>query len=78
MIVGWTCRKQIAAALSIMEAEFSSASHEGQELLKLRELLTESEYKIKFPMSMEINNQRQSVNWKMKKSRRLRSTLTSS
>nr|CCA23665.1 hypothetical protein ALNC14_098090 [Albugo laibachii Nc14]CCA25326.1 hypothetical protein ALNC14_114700 [Albugo laibachii Nc14] len=41
MIVGWTCSKQASVSLSTREAEFTSASLAGQELLGLRELLTE-------------------------------------
>ena len=57
MIVGWTCRKQAAVAMSTTEAEFASASHAGQELLGLRELLTELKFDVVLPMMMEMDNQ---------------------
>uniref|UniRef100_A0AAV1VLU9 LAGLIDADG endonuclease n=1 Tax=Peronospora matthiolae TaxID=2874970 RepID=A0AAV1VLU9_9STRA len=41
VIVHWICKKQTGVSLSTMEAEFTSASHVGRELLGLRELLKE-------------------------------------
>nr|CCA27920.1 AlNc14C833G12557 [Albugo laibachii Nc14] len=40
-----------------MEVEFTSASHARQELLGLRELLTELKFEMMLPMTMEMNNQ---------------------
>ena len=40
-----------------MEAEITSASHAGQELLGLRELLSELGFVVEFPMKMGMDNQ---------------------
>ncbi|KAG3020708.1 hypothetical protein PC121_g410 [Phytophthora cactorum] len=38
-IVQWICKKQTGVALSTMEAEFTSASHVGCDLLGMRQLV---------------------------------------
>nr|CCA27596.1 AlNc14C580G12211 [Albugo laibachii Nc14] len=43
--------------MSTMEGEFVSASHAGQELLGLRELLAELVFNVALPMMMELDNQ---------------------
>nr|CCA16773.1 PREDICTED: similar to retrotransposon protein putati [Albugo laibachii Nc14] len=40
-----------------MEAEFTSASHSGQELLGLREIIVELGINVELPMQIEIDNQ---------------------
>lgn len=56
-IVQWICTKQTGVSLSNMEAEFTSASHVGRELLVLRELINEIELWIADPMNMLMDNQ---------------------
>uniref|UniRef100_A0AAV1T532 Integrase catalytic domain-containing protein n=1 Tax=Peronospora matthiolae TaxID=2874970 RepID=A0AAV1T532_9STRA len=57
VIVHWICKKQTGVSLSTMEAEFTSASHVGRELLGLRELLKEIGLPVTEPMSMLMDNQ---------------------
>lgn len=57
MKVGWKCRKQASVSLSTMEAEFTSASHAGQQLLGLSELIIEVGINVELPIQMEIDNQ---------------------
>ena len=57
MVVGWMCGRQASVTLLTMEEEFTSASHAGQDLLGLRELLTELEIEVELPMNVEMDNQ---------------------
>ncbi|CAI5711694.1 unnamed protein product [Peronospora destructor] len=57
VIVQWICKKQTGVSLSTMEAEFTSASHVGRELLGLREMLKEIGLPVTEPMSMLMGNQ---------------------
>lgn len=56
-IVHWVCKKQTGVSLSTMEAEFTSASHVGRELLGLRELVRELHHVVSEPMHMHMDNQ---------------------
>jgi hypothetical protein len=56
-IVHWICKKQTGVSLSTMEAEFTSASHVGRELLGLRELVRELYFAVYQPMPMHMDNQ---------------------
>ncbi|GMF48730.1 unnamed protein product [Phytophthora fragariaefolia] len=56
-IVDWVCKKQTGVSLSTMEAEFTSASHVGRELLGLRELVRELHHAVSQSMSMHMDNQ---------------------
>jgi hypothetical protein len=56
-IVHWICKKQTGVSLSTMEAEFTSASHVGRELLGLRELVRELHFAVSQPMPMHMDNQ---------------------
>ena len=56
-MVGCTCRKQATVSLSTMEADFTSASHAGQELLGLREHLSELGVVVELPMKIEMYNE---------------------
>ena len=56
-IIQWICKKQAGVSLSTMEAEFTSASHVGRELLGLRELVREIGFLISEPMTMMMDNQ---------------------
>jgi len=56
-IVHWICKKQTGVSLSTMEAEFTSASHVGRELLGLRELVRELHVAVSQPMPMHMDNQ---------------------
>lgn len=42
--------------MSTIEAEFESASHAGQKLLGLCELLTELEFNVSLPMMTKMDN----------------------
>lgn len=57
MIVGWQCKKQGAVALSTAEEDFVAASCGGQELLGLKELLTEIGLQVQLPLILYIDNQ---------------------
>ncbi|GMF15396.1 unnamed protein product [Phytophthora fragariaefolia] len=57
MIVGWACKKQSAVALSTAEAEFVAASCGGQELLGLKELLSEIAMQLKLPLTLFMDGQ---------------------
>ncbi|KAE8877445.1 hypothetical protein PF005_g6501 [Phytophthora fragariae] len=57
MIVGWMCKKQGAVALSTAEAEFVAASCGGQELLGLKELLSELGMALQLPLTLYMDNQ---------------------
>ena len=52
-----SAKKQTGVSLSTIEAEFTSASHVGRELLGLRELLKEIGLPVPEPMSMLMDNQ---------------------
>jgi hypothetical protein len=56
-LIGWTCQKQGGVALSTMEAEFVSAARACQELMGLREMLTELKLSTQLPMKMCVDNQ---------------------
>ena len=53
----WSCKKQSGVALSTMEAEFTSASLAGRELLGVRELLVELKLRVFEPMPMYMDKQ---------------------
>ena len=60
--VGWSrhpvdLQKQAGVSLSTTEAEFTSASHVGRELLGIRELLQEIGQEVHDPMPMFMDNQ---------------------
>ena len=57
MILGWKCRKQAFVLLSTMEADFMLASHTGQEIPVLRELLAERKFEMKLLVTIRINKQ---------------------
>nr|CCA25252.1 AlNc14C284G10161 [Albugo laibachii Nc14] len=56
-IIQWIGKKQTGESLSTMEAEFTSASHVGRELLGLRELVREIGFLVSEPMTMMMDNQ---------------------
>ncbi|KAG3151551.1 hypothetical protein PI124_g9112 [Phytophthora idaei] len=56
-IVQWICKKQTGAALSTMEAEFTSASHVGRELPGMRQLVRELGFRVVEPLPMKMDNQ---------------------
>ncbi|GMF30943.1 unnamed protein product [Phytophthora lilii] len=55
-IVHWVCKKQTGVSLSTMEAEFTSASHVGRELLRLR-AGARAALAVSQPMLMHMDNQ---------------------
>ena len=56
-IIQWISKKQTSVSLFAMEAEVTSPSHVGRELLGLRELLREIEFMVSQPMTMKMDNQ---------------------
>lgn len=56
-IIQWVCKKQTGMSLSTMEAEFTSASHVGREILDLKKLVREVGFKVAEPMCMMMDNQ---------------------
>ena len=56
-IIQWIGKKQTGESLSTMEAEFTSASHVGRELLGLHELVREMGFLVSEPMTMMMDNQ---------------------
>ena len=56
-VVQWVCKKQTGVSLSMMEAEFTSASHIGREMLGLRELVNEVGFLVAEPICMMMDNQ---------------------
>jgi hypothetical protein len=55
--ISWSIRLQSIVALSTTEAEFVAATSAGQEILWLRNLLTELGYKINTPSTLHFDNQ---------------------
>lgn len=56
-IVPLICKKQTGVSLSTMEADFTSASDVGRELLVLRRLVHELGFEVAQPMPMHMDNQ---------------------
>jgi len=55
--ISWSSKLQSIVALSTTEAEFVAATSAGQEILWLRNLLTELGYQMDSPSSLNIDNQ---------------------
>src|SRR5271156_4833866 len=55
--ISWSSKLQSIVALSTTEAEFAAATSAGQEILWLRNLLTELGYQMDSPSSLNIDNQ---------------------
>jgi hypothetical protein len=54
--ISWSSRLQTIVALSTTEAEYIAATSAGQEILWLRNLLTELGYKLPGPSTLHIDN----------------------
>ena len=55
-VIHWMCKKKTGIWLSTMEAEFTSASNVGHELLGLQELVNRIEFSVTEPMVMKMDN----------------------